>query len=133
MERPSSLQFLVLAVIGILPLTFGCGRSGPARYPVTGVVSWQGKPLETGAVMFVPEDGPAVTSTIDTNGRYRLNAAAGDHGVAVAALPEPPPDADVMTYMAQPLIPPRFGRAETSGLRVTVQPKRRNHIDIALD
>ena len=124
---------LALATLASVPLLgLGCGSSRPAQHPVTGIVTWRGKALETGAVLFVPEEGPAATSTIDKSGRYHLNAISGDHRVAVVALPVPPEGANEMTYTAAPIIPARFGRVETSGLRVNVQPQKDNSIDIAL-
>jgi hypothetical protein len=35
----------------------GCGPSGPATYPVSGSVTFEGKPLENGTVVFDPADG----------------------------------------------------------------------------
>jgi len=124
---------LALATLVSVPLlALGCGPSRPAQHPVTGIVTWRGKALETGTVMFVPEEGPAATSTIDKSGRYHLNAKAGNHRVAVVALPVPPEGANEMTYTAAPMIPARFGRVETSGLRVNVRPQKDNSIDLAL-
>ena len=121
--------FLVLA--SVLP---GCGDSGPKKYPVNGTVSYNGRPLPTGTVMFVPEEGgPPAVSTIGDDGSYRLEAVAGRHRVGVTAVPPPPPGANEMNYRPQkPLLPDKFGRPDTSGVSIEVKPDKDNQIDIKL-
>jgi len=115
-------------------LLIGCNGGGPATYRVAGKVTYQGDALPTGNVMFVPDSGPAAATAIGPDGSYTLQAVAGRHRVVVTAVLVAPPDADEMTYQAPPpLVPQRFGRAETSGVTVTVEPNNKNAIDIALD
>ena len=59
----------------------GCG--GPTRpetVPVAGRVTYQGKPVPMGQIMFYPEQGHPATGTIDANGAYRLRTFAPDNG-----------------------------------------------------
>ncbi len=114
-------------------LVSGCGEAGPTKCSVTGVVSYNGRPLPTGNVIFVPEEGPAAAGTIASDGSYHLEAVAGRHRVGVTAVPEPPPGTDEMTYVSPPpLVPAEYGRPDTSGLVVEVQPSKNTTIDINL-
>ena len=130
--------FLV-ALCGI----FGCGQSGPKTYPVTGIVRYQGKPLPLGIVMFVADNGPSSQpGVIDPQGRYRLDAVAGSHRVAIVAIPprtggRPDPTKEGgFDYTGvpdvKPLVPPKYSRHTTSGVTVTVEPTGENEIDIDL-
>jgi len=76
-------------VLGILPVAvlavLGCD-SGPATYPVSGSVSWNGKPIETGYIAFVAEDGqtsPATSKIV--NGRYETRSTPGWKKVEIYA------------------------------------------------
>ena len=122
-------------------LMCGCGQSGPETYPVTGTVSYRGSPLPLGTVMFVPKEGPpSKPAAIDEHGRYRLDAVAGEHAVAVTAMPPRPggrPDPTVeggVDYTGVPavksLIPMKYYRYHTSGIAVKVEAKTPNTIDI---
>lgn len=63
----SGLLFALLLV----PLATGCG-SGKAGATVSGKVTYQGKPLSSGIVTFVPDSGPAHHTEIKSDGSYRL-------------------------------------------------------------
>ena len=140
MNLCSSLQLVPL----LLCLVCGCGPSGPKMYPVSGTVTHQGKPLPLGMVMFVAKDGPpSKPAVIDQQGRYRLEAVAGEHSVAVVAMPpreggRPDPTVEGgVDYTGVPevksLIPAKYNRHDTSGITVHVEAKRDNQIDIRLD
>lgn len=73
--------------VGCVALSIaGCGDKGPATYPVTGVVTLDGKAVEGATVTFVgepPENSAATTTKAD--GKYELATfEAGD-----GALPGP--------------------------------------------
>ena len=140
MNTSDSLWLLPILVC----LVCGCGPSGPATYPVSGTVTYQGEPLPLGIVMFMPEQGPSSQpAAIDQQGRYQLEATAGEHRVAVIAVPpreggRPDPTLEGgFDYTGVPpaksLIPPKYNRAHTSGITVAVEPGRRNEIDILLE
>jgi hypothetical protein len=63
---------LPLALL-LLPLTAGCG--GKAGGTVSGTVMYQGKPLSSGVVTFVPESGAAHHADIQSDGSYRMTNA----------------------------------------------------------
>lgn len=124
--------------------TLGCGQSGPKTYPVSGTVQYQGKPLPLGIVMFVPNDGPSSKpAAIDPQGRYRLDAVAGEHRVAIVAIPpreggRPDPTREggfdyTGVPEVKPLIPAKYSRHTTSGVTVVVEPGGKNELDIVLE
>ncbi|MDY0167696.1 MAG: hypothetical protein RBS80_14205 [Thermoguttaceae bacterium] len=127
----------------LLCFAYGCGPSGPATYRVSGTVTYQGEPLPLGIVMFVPEQGPSSTpAAIDQQGRYQHEAVAGEHRVAVVAMPpreggRPDPTIeDGFDYTGVPevksLIPAKYNRHDTSNISVSVEAKQQNQIDIVL-
>ncbi len=83
------------ALVLVLALASGCGKSGPETVPVAGKVTVDGKVVAGAAVMFLPTAGgrPA-TGVTDAEGAFRLEtfknfdgAVLGDHTVTVS-LPE---------------------------------------------
>lgn len=135
---------LALLLVGLSILTAGCGPSGPRRYVVEGTVTYQGRPLPLGTVMFVPTEGPpSKPAVIDEAGHYRLEAVAGEHRVQVMAMPERKggrPDPNIeggFDYTGVPevksLIPEKYTRFHTSGITVTVEPITKNTIPIDLE
>lgn len=58
----------------LLAIVAGCGRRGPERYRVSGTVTYAGKPVPLGRVVFEPDtsrgnDGPQGFAPIE-NGRF---------------------------------------------------------------
>jgi hypothetical protein len=80
MNRPGKLAAISLVTVGIV--LAGCSNSSrPPTYPVTGTVTWQGKPLAGAAITFVPtgEGGDAASAITDSEGKYALTTwEAGD-------------------------------------------------------
>jgi hypothetical protein len=67
-----------LVVAAIVLATAGCGRDS-GRLPLTGTVSWQGRRLEKGSILFVPTDGhrgPKIGAKIVAGG-YEIEAERG--------------------------------------------------------
>lgn len=144
MEKTMSANYRLGLFPLLLCLLGGCGPSGPATYPVSGTVTYQNEPLPLGIVMFVAKQGPSgQPGAIDGQGRYQLEAIAGEHRVAVMAMPpreggRPDPTLEGgFDYTGVPeaksLIPAKYNRHSTSGITVVVEPKRRNQIDIVLE
>ncbi len=133
----------LLWILGVCLLVSGCGEGGPEMYSVEGTVTYQGKPLPLGTVMFVPESGPpSKPASIDAEGHYQLEAVAGKHRVQVVAIPEreggrPDPTLEggydyTGVPDVEPLIPEKYGRFDTSGITVTVEARGKNAIPIDL-
>jgi hypothetical protein len=69
----------------VLLLTTGCGGSKRSveHVNVTGKVTYNGKPVTGGQIMFVSKDGFASTGRIDENGNYTINAPLGEVKITV--------------------------------------------------
>jgi len=112
----------------------GCGGSNPDQKPtanVKGTISYQGKPLERGEIIFFPEFGAKIGhGQIQPDGSYELTtyeegdgALLGKHEVAIISerdmegvLPEDP-EAD----LEPSLIPTKYNLQKTSGLTAEVK------------
>src|SRR5687767_7103434 len=80
MNRPGKLAVSILVTVGIV-LTSCSNSSRPPTYPVTGIVTLQGKPVAGAAITFVPTagDGVAASAITDSEGKYALTTwEAGD-------------------------------------------------------
>jgi hypothetical protein len=76
--RITRLVFCAMLAAVCLPLLAGCGPEGSTKI-VYGTVTYDGQPVETGKVRFVPIDGtsgPASMSPI-SNGEFRIEARGG--------------------------------------------------------
>lgn len=120
----------------VLPLLTGCGSGNPPTAPVTGTVTFQGKPLPAGTVIFTPTaGGPPATGEIQPDGTYTLTtfedgdgAVPGTHGVAVSAVLVPEEGLPEATA----LIPMKYSSEQTSGLTAEVADQDMNVVDLSL-
>ena len=112
-------------------------------YPVSGKVTYQGRPLPLGTIRFVPDSGPpSLPVTINTDGSFQLEAVEGPSRVAITAMtqatggkPDPFAEGGIDYTNATParsLIPRKYERADTSGVSVVVEAKEMNEINIDL-
>lgn len=90
-ESPVFYTRLVLAVWGLLMmLSTGCGGSTPKLYPVSGTVTYEGKPLADASLLFIPQQGRPSVGTTDASGKYTMTtsgqpgAPAGTYSVTVS-------------------------------------------------
>ncbi|OWK37556.1 hypothetical protein FRUB_06676 [Fimbriiglobus ruber] len=75
----------------------GCGPSGPKMVPVSGEVTFNGKPVETGDILFMPAEGHAAPEGGRiVNGRYECTCVPGKKRVEVRATREIPGTSDSM-------------------------------------
>lgn len=149
-----------LAIVAALVLA-GCWKTGrPPTYPVTGTVTWKGKPVEGAWVVFVPQEagGQAAAGITDAQGRYRLTtfvegdgALEGEYRVKVTKYDvRNPTQAEKQAYLsiedeqkmrfagdelptppARSLLPKQYENENTSGI-VHKVPPRPSTLDIAL-
>ena len=129
-----SLFFSVILAI----LAAGCdGRSGK-MVPVGGVVTYDGKPLETGTIVFRPEPsrsntGREASGVIEPDGTYTLftsagqnsqeGAAPGWYNVGIVSTKEPDPTAKRIGAMPPPptpLIPIEYADPARSGVMIEI-------------
>lgn len=133
-----------LAWQGIILVACSCARpAGPATFPVTGVVTRQGRPVEGATVSFEPvagsENDLSSQAVTDAEGRFSLQTHVGnnqfqpglkpgEYGVAITKL-------ETMTDMRRRpknVLPRKFSSTETSGLVATVVDED-NEFTFALD
>ncbi len=71
------LKMVVLLSLGTLATFSGCSPAGPQRYPVSGTVTLDGKPVSQATIIFTPqEQGLAAAAAIE-NGQFRFTAEDG--------------------------------------------------------
>ena len=130
--RRVALVALLTSVVAV-----GCGTPGEELGPVTGRVTFDGKPV-TGAIILFQDDGRGIhmQAKLDENGRFEVSMAAGyglplgTYAVAVKPTGDLPPemqgpvDPSLFTDLQRsqrPDIPQKYRRASTSGLTITVE------------
>ncbi len=121
-----------IVLLGAGAILAGCGSSDRLpTAPVRGKVIYNGKPLEFGAVLFVPEKGKSAEGLIQSDGTFVLStygtrdgAVIGKHKVAIICNEtqrpgfKPPPGQEMPA--GKPLIPEKYMNYETSGLTAEV-------------
>lgn len=129
------LHILIGAACSFIVAMSGCKDNLPKTAPVKGSITYQGKAVAQGSVMFQPDDGPAATAPIK-DGQYVLKtfrdgdgAILGNHKVTVISLEDQsgrlPED---RSPLPRPLVPLEFSFADKSGLSAKVEDKH-NIID----
>ena len=130
-------RWIFLFVLCVLP---GCSDYGPPKnteglqnlQPVTGNVSFEGKPTPGAVVLFLPADEPdkftyRVAGTVDEDGAFEMQTsvpegtrpgvAPGEYVVTIS-WNEPARDRD--SDEGPDLVPSRYRDHRTSGLRVEI-------------
>lgn len=89
--RASTLRGLLGTAI-VLALVAGCGKRGPDLMPISGEVKFDGKPLATGVIEFIPNpdtNGPSTGAQIEA-GRYSVprdkGAVVGNYRVQITSI-----------------------------------------------
>ena len=139
-RSPLGRFLLCLAVV-----VCGCGGNSKMA-PVTGSVTFQGKPLPNAQVNFAPvSGGPIASGQTDSSGRFRLGtmsiddgALVGQHKISIIARGPPRPlrPGEIGSGMpgdtspGDPLIPEKYFDAKTSGLEREV---KRGSNDFAIE
>lgn len=86
-HSPSHVRLCIaLCACAVAVAAGGCGRrdSGPARYTLSGTVTFDGKPVPHGTISIAPDtsrgnSGPGAFAQIDS-GRYQTTAGTGTVG-----------------------------------------------------
>lgn len=115
------LMSLAVLIGGIL----GCNR-GLTLIPVTGEVKLDGQPIADCAITFTPvAGGPVASATTDAQGRFELHTAnrpgavPGENHVTLTKQ-RMRRDSSGAELGFEFLIPQKYARSDTSGLRETV-------------
>jgi hypothetical protein len=129
------------AVVVVLMLS-GCNSSNRAQtYDVSGSVQFDGQPLTSGMVVFMPDKGQAAKGAIGLDGSFKLGtygvddgAVAGHYKVMVIAVDRKTMQggAAALERPLATLIPARYGSTTTSGLAYEVAPDKPNVAHFAL-
>ncbi len=120
--KATSKSWICLIGLALSALVLGgCGSSGPETYPVSGTVTWNGKPLPEGHIIFSPVDGavaPDAGKILD--GKFTFRAQAGQKRVKIEADREVGPRDPVMgTIPRQAYIPDRYNTETVLTAEVT--------------
>jgi hypothetical protein len=139
---PARLVVRSLVAATLVVGALGCG--GGSDLPlaeVRGVVTYKGKPLESGDVVFSPQGGtpgPQATGKIESDGSYRMmtndnyGAAIGTHKVTVASRAEQS-EADYKSLKIPKLLTPtKYANEQETPLTFDVK-EGENRFDIDLD
>jgi hypothetical protein len=134
--RIRAIRRLTASVLAVV-FTAGCGDSGPVpdiipTVPVSGTLTYNGKPVPSFKVVFSPTDGrKTAMGTTDADGKFTLGtnqpgdgAAVGTHKVTVAYDPPPEVDSAVAMPIESPAkmpkpaveVPAKYTKQETSDL-----------------
>jgi hypothetical protein len=146
MRLSARIQLCVTVAGAVLVLGCGDGTGLAKRYPVSGTVTYNGKPVEKGTITFAPAtaDGRSAAGTI-ANGSYTLTTLApndgalpGKYKVTIAST-----DIDTSEIVARAqggagrhdaafvkanknaknLVPSKYSLADTSKLEYEVKPQ----------
>ena len=136
-----------LLLLTVVAFATGCGNSGPATAPVSGTVTYNGKPVPNAHVSFVPSDASrrAAEGLTDTSGRFILGTFSANDGAIVGKYkigviangpprPAKPGEGSGMpgeTMPGEPVIPKKYFSPETSGLEHEVK-SGRNSVELTL-
>jgi hypothetical protein len=134
------------SVVLVLLASIGCG-SNAKLVPVSGTVTYKGKPVANADVTFAPEDGGRVaTGHTDASGKFSLTtlalndgASVGNHRVSVTARgpDRPPKPGETSSGMpgemmpGEPTIPAKYFAPDTSGITQEVK-RGTNHVTLDL-
>lgn len=133
-----SVLLRLVLVVGVALLVAGCGASGPAIVPVTGIVTLDGAPVEGATVTFVSKVGNRMADgKTDAAGKFSLTtqdakptpgALEGEHSVTVngarvvgANVGADGTSVDATSAKIEWFLPQQYAQPDTSGLTATVK------------
>lgn len=130
------IRWQALVVVGAV-ICPGCSDKEAELAPVSGVVLLDDKPLSTGAVVTVTDDGRGARGTINSDGTFTLEtrgvgpgARPGTHHVSVVAYA--PSESGGAEGRGKSLIPTRYTNPYNSGLTLEVEAGGRDDVKIQL-
>jgi hypothetical protein len=127
---------MLLPVLWLSCIVAGCD-SNKNLVTVTGNVTYQGKPLEQGSIVFISPHSRQVTGEIKSGNILSVTTlhdndgiAAGEYSVAITSRDQ---SEKYNNSMAPPsLIPVRYADVSTSGLKANIQPNKNNVLQFDL-
>jgi len=138
MVRSGLLLCAIGGVMGACLLLSGCGSGAESLrlYPVSGQVTFSGKPLENGRILFRPTAGDRRGfSTAIRSGKYHTELPVGKLTVEITATRVVPDQFDESNGSPQPVIemyiPDQYNRS--TKLTVDVTASSSNDVDFKLE
>jgi len=142
MIRISSVRPAALALVVVAIMVAGCAGRGVGD--VSGQVTYKGKPLTTGSVVFIVADAPPVVARIESDGSYVAKSVpTGDAVITITSLDpaavakvkgkgasDRPPEEEKSAAAPRSgavenkgwfPIPDKYSHRDTSGLKLTVK------------
>ena len=118
----------VAAAMWLLTITMaGCRHSGTTTFPVSGTVTYNGKPLPEVSIVLMPESGPnAADACAIHDGRFAFSARAGKKKVEIRATREVGPVIRSMGAREKQSYIPAVYNSQTT-LTADVVPDGSNH------
>jgi hypothetical protein len=123
-------NILLVILLTVAFAALGCGKEKRNLATVTGKVTYHGKPLSFGAVIFQPEGGQFAVGEIQPDGTFEMvtanegkGAVVGKNGVRVNCFEKPAgskPGGE--RALGKSLIPEKYSSCATSGITVDVKP-----------
>ncbi len=129
LKRQSAISACL--IIALLLVAIGCGSGSSLDLGrVEGTVTFDGKPLDHGRVVFSPEkgtSGPQAVGNIQSDGSFRMQtgpddgAPLGKHVVTVHCRQKPTPEQERdMAFIPKSLIPDKYSKEDQTPLRFEV-------------
>ena len=125
-------------------LLSGCG-GGDSATTVQGKITFDGKPVTTGLINFMPAKGQPLGGEIQPDGSYSYDLPPGDYKVRIDSPPPVPAglqEGSAVTPAAAPppptgkpgqgQVPPQYANFDTSGLTLTVGNESSQEHDFSL-
>jgi hypothetical protein len=133
------LQCGLLCLPLLLPaVLFGCGRDETQlpRASVSGIVTYQGKPLASARIIFQHTSGQAAAANLAPDGHFTLSAFQGNNQVAITctdlAQPNLRQDGRGGEASVKSRIPNRYGEFGASGLTLDVKAEENDNVEFSL-
>lgn len=137
LRRQVNLTPMAWSIACLIPLlaAFGCGNENESI--VRGKVTYQGKNLTGGTILFNPldETQPSAHTAIQEDGSYEIIAIAGENKVIINWYSEVDPTlepGDAGYTIPKPLIPPKYSSIDSTPLVRTID-KQEAVIDFDLE
>ena len=142
-DRPGPIAWFVMLLPLISLCLAGCGKPARELAPLTGKVTYAGKPLRFGAITIEHEYGQPARSRIGPDGTFSLSthgegegAAVGKRRVRIACFEGQDParqtNPNTPVSLGRLLIPEKYTSFETSGIVIDVRPGKNEPVVLNL-
>jgi hypothetical protein len=136
MRGPKVMMAALLLVVAA-----GCGKDSGGRRAVSGSVTFQGQPLDHGAIQFLTSGAvpSAASGAVIRDGRFRIPAEHGLEPGAYRVLITSPvplsevPEGSMDTPLTHERIPPEYSSAERGQATVEVKAQRNNTFEFNIN